>query len=265
MRKVSKARSAPTEATEVEQEEAETPTGATPTKRTASKAEKKEIEPANANGSSSASAAADADDSDSDGPESFEVESILDSRVRHGKQQFKIRWKGYGPADDTWEDEENVDSPDLIAAFLKGPSKSVKSPPKKKKTASPKGKKRVNSAEPKTKPLKKAKSSDPTNDDSDAEYEVSKIMDYVELKDGTRQFLVRWKGFSAKQNTWEPEANLNCQDLIEKFLALEQEKEDISRETRVVRKQVYKYNPELTKRSSHRTSTKKRISYHDLE
>lgn len=53
--------------------------------------------------------------------------------------------------------------------------------------------------------------------------QVSKIMDYVELKDGTRQFLVRWKGFSAKQNTWEPEANLQCPDLIQKFLDLEQE------------------------------------------
>lgn len=55
------------------------------------------------------------------------------------------------------------------------------------------------------------------------EWQVSKIIDYVELKDGTRQFLVRWKGFSAKDNTWEPEANLNCPELIKKYLVLEQQ------------------------------------------
>lgn len=103
----------------------------------------------------------------------MQVESILDSRVRHGKQQFKIRWKGFGPADDTWEDEENVDSPELIAAFLKGPSKAekpAKSPIKNKKKATLKGKKRTSSAAPKDKSPKKAKTTDET--DGDAEYEV---------------------------------------------------------------------------------------------
>ncbi|KAE8741960.1 hypothetical protein FOCC_FOCC012521 [Frankliniella occidentalis] len=205
------------------------------------------------------------EDSD-DEAETFEVEMILGSRVRHGKQQFKIRWKGYGPADDTWEDEENVDSPELIAAYLRGspdedkvkksPKKNLKIPPRQK------GKKRSNTSELKEKPAKKPK---PENDDENAEWEVSKIVDYVELKDGTRQFLVRWKGFTSKENTWEPEANLNCADLIEKFLALKHQQDETTRETREVRKQVFKYNPELTKRSSQRSSTKRRVSYHDLE
>lgn len=49
-------------------------------------------------------------------------------------------------------------------------------------------------------------------------FQVSKIIDDVELKDGTRQYLVRWKGFSSKENTWEPEAHLDCPDLIKKYL-----------------------------------------------
>ena len=38
-------------------------------------------------------------------------------------------------------------------------------------------------------------------------------------KDGSREFLIHWKGFSHKDDTWEPEKNLNCPDLIEKFMA----------------------------------------------
>ncbi|KAK3915413.1 Chromobox protein-like protein 3 [Frankliniella fusca] len=231
-------------------------------KRKAAKKETEHGDDAEGGGvlSKTPSAAPDTNDDlngDQSDSENFEVEFILGSRVRHGKQQFKIRWKGYGPADDTWEDEENVDSPDLIAAYLRGspdedknkksPKKNSKPPPRKK------GRKRT-TAEPKEKPAKKLK---PNNDDENTEWEVSKIVDYVELKDGTRQFLVRWKGFSAKENTWEPEANLNCSDLIEKFLAQEKKKDESTRETREVRKQVYKYSPEIAKRSSHRISTKK--------
>lgn len=61
--------------------------------------------------------------------------------MRHGKQQFKIRWKGFGPADDTWEDEENVDSPELIAAFLQLPTKDAKASKSTEKKSMPKLKK----------------------------------------------------------------------------------------------------------------------------
>jgi len=38
-------------------------------------------------------------------------------------------------------------------------------------------------------------------------------------KNGSREFLIHWKGFSHKDDTWEPEKNLSCPDLIEKFMA----------------------------------------------
>lgn len=37
-------------------------------------------------------------------------------------------------------------------------------------------------------------------------------------KNGSRDFLIHWKGFSHKEDSWEPEKNLNCPDLIEKFM-----------------------------------------------
>jgi hypothetical protein len=46
------------------------------------------------------------------------VESIEDTRQRNGKTQFRIRWKGYGPDTDTWENEEDLSCPNIIKAFL---------------------------------------------------------------------------------------------------------------------------------------------------
>ena len=42
------------------------------------------------------------------GQEEWEVEKILDSRQRHGKNKFLVRWKGYSQGDNTWEPEENL-------------------------------------------------------------------------------------------------------------------------------------------------------------
>ncbi|KAG8233828.1 hypothetical protein J437_LFUL008050 [Ladona fulva] len=47
---------------------------------------------------------------------------------------------------------------------------------------------------------------------------VEKVVEVRFKKGGKREFLIRWKGFSSSDDTWEPEENLNCPDLIEKFL-----------------------------------------------
>jgi len=42
------------------------------------------------------------------GQEEWEVEKILDSRQRQGKNEYLVRWKGYTQGDNTWEPEDNL-------------------------------------------------------------------------------------------------------------------------------------------------------------
>lgn len=56
---------------------------------------------------------------------------------------------------------------------------------------------------------------------------MEKIVDQRTIK-GRRQFLVRWKGYTADSDTWEQEKELNCDRLIEEFLAEQEDNNDES-------------------------------------
>ncbi|KAF8755943.1 reverse transcriptase [Rhizoctonia solani] len=43
-----------------------------------------------------------------DGEEEYKVEGITDTEERNGKWFFRVKWKGYGPEENTWEPQENL-------------------------------------------------------------------------------------------------------------------------------------------------------------
>ncbi|RGP72085.1 testis-specific chromodomain y 1 [Fusarium sporotrichioides] len=58
-----------------------------------------------------------------------------------------------------------------------------------------------------------------TDAESEIEWEVEKILDSgIDGPTGVHLYLVKWKGFSNKENTWEPKKNLgNCHKLLREF------------------------------------------------
>lgn len=58
-----------------------------------------------------------------------------------------------------------------------------------------------------------AKKRDEDESDDDNVYEVEKLLNH-KVQNGVRFYLVRWKGYSEKHDTWEKESNLNCPKML---------------------------------------------------
>ena len=52
-------------------------------------------------------------------------------------------------------------------------------------------------------------------------YEVEKILDTRTTTSGQQEYLIKWKGYSQGENSWEPTENLNCPDLLKQFLQIQ--------------------------------------------
>ncbi|KAF8753261.1 hypothetical protein RHS01_06869 [Rhizoctonia solani] len=62
-----------------------------------------------------------------EGEEEYEVEQILDSKRQRGKWFYLIKWKGYGPEDNSWEPEELLEhSQEEIQRFNKSRLKKAR-------------------------------------------------------------------------------------------------------------------------------------------
>ncbi|XP_046820030.1 chromo domain-containing protein cec-4-like [Vespa crabro] len=213
------------------------------------------------------------------GEEEYEVDKIVGHRTIKGRRQFLVRWKGYGEDSDTWEQEKDLNCPKLIEDFLTEDAET-------EETISEKSAKPIKIKSPKTdkkKEMKKSKhnkrqsnlseeeenESDSAikNDESQKEFEVDKIIEVHFKKNKKKEFLIRWKGFTAADDTWEPEENLNCPDLITKFMEkVEKAKTTDMRELRTNPTHTKRYTlstHDSGRRLSRRHMDKQRATYHE--
>ena len=47
----------------------------------------------------------------------YTVEKLTSRRVKNKRVQYLVRWQGYGPKDDSWEDERNILDQNLIEEY----------------------------------------------------------------------------------------------------------------------------------------------------
>ncbi|KAJ2942792.1 hypothetical protein O0L34_g14979 [Tuta absoluta] len=156
-----------------------------------------------------------ADKKEPEAEEEFSVEKVLDRRMRNGKVEYFLKWKGYSDEDNTWEPEENLDCPDLIQAFedarkkkeaegkVAKPDKDVK---KRKSTA----------ATPDLKGAKKSKSDDKKASGFDRGLEPEKIIGATDSS-GELMFLMKWQGTDEADLVPAKQANVRCPQVVIQF------------------------------------------------
>merc|ERR1719323_1098310 len=109
----------------------------------------------------------------------YEVEVVLDKRMRKGKLEYFVKWKHYDET--TWEPLKNLtNAEDLIVKFedSQDSSTSEKSNAKKKESSEPE---QVEAQE--------------------EEYEVEKVLE-KRFRKGRVEYFVKWKNYD--ETTWEP-------------------------------------------------------------
>ena len=57
---------------------------------------------------------------DTDADESYDVERIVDARMRKGQREYLIKWEGFGDRSNTWEPERNLSNNSVFLQWRRG-------------------------------------------------------------------------------------------------------------------------------------------------
>uniref|UniRef100_A0A8C6WQN8 Chromobox 1 n=1 Tax=Neogobius melanostomus TaxID=47308 RepID=A0A8C6WQN8_9GOBI len=135
--------------------------------------------------------------------EEYVVEKVLNRRVVKGRVEYLLKWKGFSNEDNTWEPEDNLDCPDLIAEYLQS-----------QKTAQ-EGKRKGEGEGDDSKSKKK-------KDDTEKLRGFARGLDPERIigatdSTGELMFLMKWKNSDEADLVPAKEANVKCPQVVISF------------------------------------------------
>lgn len=134
--------------------------------------------------------------------EEYVVEKVLNRRVVKGRVEYLLKWKGFSNEDNTWEPEDNLDCPDLIAEFLQSQKTAQEGKRKGEEGDDGKSKKKKDDTE---KLRGFARGLDP-----------ERIIGATDST-GELMFLMKWKNSDEADLVPAKEANVKCPQVVISF------------------------------------------------
>uniref|UniRef100_A0A915NNC1 Chromo domain-containing protein n=1 Tax=Meloidogyne floridensis TaxID=298350 RepID=A0A915NNC1_9BILA len=125
---------------------------------------------------------------DSDADVEYKVESILEKKVgKNGREQYLIKWKGFGPEWNSWEPRKGIAHLDVFKKYEEK--------------------------------LKNNEGEEDESDD-DKEYIAEKVLDRKIGRDGEIEYFIKWEGYDDDRNSWEPKSGVGHLKAIKEYDAL---------------------------------------------
>ncbi|XP_013384181.1 chromobox protein homolog 1-like isoform X1 [Lingula anatina] len=147
--------------------------------------------------------------------EEYEVERVVDVRVRGGQREYLIKWKNYPDSENTWEPENNLDCPDLIADYEEK-RKKEKDDKKKKQATKKKAEDRDDDEGTSKKKKKVAEEEEHKPRGFDRGLQPERIIGATDSS-GELMFLMKWKDCDEADLVPARQANVKCPQIVIQF------------------------------------------------
>ncbi|XP_026853811.1 chromobox protein homolog 1a [Electrophorus electricus] len=147
--------------------------------------------------------------------EEYVVEKVLDRRVVKGRTEYLLKWKGFSDEDNTWEPEDNLDCPDLIAEFLQSQKKASEGERKEVGTKRKVGESDNEAGSEESRPKKR-------KDEQEKPRGFARGLDPERIigatdSSGELMFLMKWKNSDEADLVPAKEANVKCPQVVISF------------------------------------------------